>query len=201
LVVLAASFRYQEQSKELMLELKYVLELFQQPFMAVFENMAAAVDAPGMTEDNLRLIFETLRLMARIFFSLNWQDLPEFFEDSMPRWTQHFGKLLSTEYPLQSGSDDEPGPVEVVQAAIVEVLNIYATKYEEEFQPYLQPFAQTVWQLLIRTGRETKFDNLATTSIQFLTTVVSKPAHAHMFNEQILQQFVESIVVPNLTVR
>jgi len=29
-----------------------------------------------------------LRTMARIFFSLNWQDLPEYFEDHMAEWME-----------------------------------------------------------------------------------------------------------------
>lgn len=132
-----------------MIELKYVLEMFQEPFMTVFEGMAAAVDTP-MAPDDLKLVFETLRLMARIFFSLNWQDIPEFFEESMPRWTAQFGKLLSNNYPVESDNDEEAGPVEKLQAAIVECLNIYATKYEDEFQDHIPNFAQMVWQLLTR---------------------------------------------------
>jgi hypothetical protein len=33
-------------------------------------------------------MMSALRTMARIFFSLNWQDLPEYFEDHMAEWME-----------------------------------------------------------------------------------------------------------------
>ena len=33
--------------------------------------------------------------MTRIFFSLNWQDIPEFFEDNIAIWMTEFMKYLT----------------------------------------------------------------------------------------------------------
>ena len=33
-------------------------------------------------------MMSALRTIARIFFSLNWQDLPEYFEDHMAEWME-----------------------------------------------------------------------------------------------------------------
>jgi exportin-2 (importin alpha re-exporter) len=51
---------------------------------------------------------------------------------------------------LETDSDDEPGPIEKLQAAVVENLNLYASKYEEEFAPFLQNFTMSIWALLMR---------------------------------------------------
>ena len=37
---------------------------------------------------------ESLRLICRIWFSLNWLDLPEYFEDHMKEWMDEFAKFL-----------------------------------------------------------------------------------------------------------
>lgn len=44
----------------------------------------------------LRVIYSSLVLMAKVFYSLNFQDLPEFFEDNMETWMTNFHSLLST---------------------------------------------------------------------------------------------------------
>ena len=62
---------------------------------------------------------------------------------------------------VDPSEDTEPGPIESLQAAIVENLNLYTDKYEEEFQPHLQMFTQAVWALLMKVGSEPKFDALA----------------------------------------
>ena len=52
----------------------------------------------------------------------------------------------------------------------MENVNLYATKYEEEFQPYLQVFATAVWELLKASGTSAaipKYDELITTSMRY----------------------------------
>ena len=60
---------------------------------------------------------QSLGLMAKVFYSLNYQDLPEFFEDNMKVWMDGFHSLLTApNIPcLDSGSDDVGGPQEVLK--------------------------------------------------------------------------------------
>ena len=77
------------------------------------------------------LVLESLRLCCRVFFSLNWQDLPEFFEDHIAEWMGEFERYLCYEkFSLGADvDDDEEGPVERLQAAIVENASLYAQKF------------------------------------------------------------------------
>jgi hypothetical protein len=61
--------------------------------------------------------------MGRIYFSLNWQDIPEFFEDNIAAWMEEFAKYLSYSNPLLVDADEasEPGPVERLQVRDGEV--------------------------------------------------------------------------------
>jgi exportin-2 (importin alpha re-exporter) len=93
------------KSDELFGPLKYVLENFAKTFLDVFAETAQKALNPtgGVPVPQLLQAFDALRLMARIFFSLNWQEIPEEFEDSMQGWTVVFAQVcLVTSYPFKS---------------------------------------------------------------------------------------------------
>ncbi|CAM9594681.1 unnamed protein product, partial [Phaeothamnion confervicola] len=88
------------------------------------------------------------------------------------------------------------------QAAVVENVNLYASKYEDEFTDHLKPFTEAIWGLLMKVGAQQKHDILATTCIRFLTSIVSKQMHAEMFgNPVLLTEILQRIVLPNLAIR
>ena len=169
-------YRYTYKSDTLFAEIKECLIGFQVPLLETYKSNLQYIDTlttttstagtSGATKDNniqlLIIAIETQRLMTRIFFSLNWQDLPEYFEDHISEWMSAFAHFLSYKNPTLAGSrtqgptqtrdtesETEPGPIESLQTAIIENLNLYATKYEEEFMPYLAPFTQVYISVLI----------------------------------------------------
>jgi exportin-2 (importin alpha re-exporter) len=200
-------FRYVFKTNELFENLKYCLDEFQVPLLQLFTQMTAAVDGCAGDKDMLEKVLSIIRLLSRIFYSLNWQDLPEYFEDHMGEWMQGFSKFLTYTNPLLNpedpdDDDEEEGPLDGLQASIVENLTLYAEKYEEEFEAHLQSFTQVVWQRLVQASTARRHDNLATTSIKFLNILASKPMHAAMFKEEAtLRQIVESIIIPNMMLR
>lgn len=48
--------------------------------------------------------------------------------------------------------------MEQLKSQVCDNLALYAQKYDEEFKPYLPMFVTDVWNLLISTGLEPKFD-------------------------------------------
>lgn len=196
-------FRHVYKTDALYAELIVCLQGFQEPLLRTFEATVAAVGSCGDKKESLRVLLDTLRLMARIFFSLNWQDLPEYFEDNMRLWMGEFAKLLEYANPLMVDRDEEsePGPTESLQTAIIENVELYVMKYEDEFKDYLPTFTQLVWKLLLDVQMQPKYDNLATSSIKFLTSVSSKRLNAALFTDQVLQEVIQHIVVKNLTAR
>ena len=66
-------FRYVFKTDALFSELKYVLELLQEPLLGLFKAMGDMLATPGATAQQLGVVMEALRLICRIFFSLNWQ--------------------------------------------------------------------------------------------------------------------------------
>ena len=96
-------------------------------------NSAANSSNPALSVDLLSCV----RLMCRIYFSLNWQTIPEFYEDNIQKYMNAFHFFLSkTDYNF--GNDETVTMMIRIQSAIIINLKLYAEKYDEEFQPFLE---------------------------------------------------------------
>lgn len=193
-------FRYVLKSDELYTVLKICLDGFAMPLTNQFQHYSLMVDSCANDKAKLVVIFETMRLMSRVYFSLNWQDVPEYFEDHLELWMKEFAKFLEYTNPIliDTNEEDEPGPIENLQSAILDNLNLFATKYEEEFENYLGLFTQLVWKRLVEVGPQPKYDVIATSAIKFLTSVCSKDCNKGLFTEPVLKDIIQHIVVKNL---
>ena len=87
-------FRYVFKSDALFADLKFVLEQLHAPLLALFKTMGEHLARPdvGASAPQAAVVMEALRLICRIFYSLNWQDIPECFEDNMAEWMGGFVK-------------------------------------------------------------------------------------------------------------
>ncbi len=194
-------FRFTYKSDALYSELKYVLGILAAPLTALLMRLGQALDVADDDQKCCKEVLESLRLACRIFYSLNWQDLPEFFEDHMAEWMGQFEKYLGykSKAPQNEGDDE---CIVRLQSAIMDNISLYAQKYEEEFTPFLPRFVSATWQRLIKLGLLPKHDRLAAASIRFLAEVASKQMHTTMFMEgNALSQVIEAIVLPNMSIQ
>ncbi|KAK4476329.1 hypothetical protein RD792_015475 [Penstemon davidsonii] len=199
-------FRYQFKTNELLLDLKYCLDSFAKPLLEVFKRTAVFIDlAMGSGTANagvLKGYIESQRLCCRIFYSLNFMELPEFFEDHMDEWMIEFRKYLTAKYPiLEDSGKDGLALVDELRAAICENLSLYMEKEEDLFQKYLSGFVESVWGLLVAASNSSTRERLTVTAIKFLTTVSTSVHHALFARDDILQQISQSVVIPNVMLR
>ena len=54
--------------------------------------------------------------------------------------------------------EEEAGLLEQLKSQICDNIAMYAQKYDEEFAPHLPLFVTAVWNLLINTGHQPKYD-------------------------------------------
>lgn len=128
-------FRYVQRSDDLYADILYVLNKIQEPLTRLFLQTAGSLDGnPSIPEVTARLA--ALRSMCRIFYSLNYQDLPEYFEDHMPEWMGGFAKLLEYANPALVDEDEEMQPGEslarliaIVKCLVLSLLKEYAHSY------------------------------------------------------------------------
>ena len=64
---------------------------------------------------------------------------------------------------------DEAGPLQVVQGLVCDNLALYASKYQDEFSPYIRDCVTAVWHLLMALGLEEKNDTVVASGIKFLS--------------------------------
>eukprot|EP01091_Cochliopodium_minus_P009970 TRINITY_DN2578_c0_g1_i1.p1 TRINITY_DN2578_c0_g1~~TRINITY_DN2578_c0_g1_i1.p1 ORF type:complete len:972 (-),score=302.01 TRINITY_DN2578_c0_g1_i1:116-3031(-) len=196
-------YRAFSASEKIMIELKNILLHFQEPMLKIFSSVTEMITKTSNGKE-LEVLFTLINLLLKIFYSLNVVDLPEYFEDHMK---EYFGafivflKYKTEAKELVSDDDEKAGRLHKVQANICEICNLYATKYEEEFGPFLQGFVQEVWTMLAQASNLPKFDGVVTSSIKFLTSIASGVSHQMFNNQNALQSICEKILIPAMTLR
>uniref|UniRef100_A0AAQ5Y8F9 Exportin-2 n=1 Tax=Amphiprion ocellaris TaxID=80972 RepID=A0AAQ5Y8F9_AMPOC len=179
-------YRHEFKSNELWSEIKLVLDTFALPLTELFKVC--------------NVCFECLPVTVLCIIT---QDLPEFFEDNMETWMTNFHALLTLDNKLlQTDDEEEAGLLELLKSQICDNAALYAQKYDEEFQPYLPRFVTAIWNLLVSTGQEVKYDLLVSNAIQFLASVCERPHYKHLFEDQnTLTSICEKVIVPNMEFR
>eukprot|EP00158_Paraphelidium_tribonemae_P005960 Partr_v1_DN27606_c1_g1_i2_m64926 putative CSE1 chromosome segregation 1-like (yeast) len=194
-------YRHEFRTDELFSELKFVLDRFCPAYLQLFINTDRLIGENAGDGQALQVLFGCLHLLCKVFYSLNSQDLPAFFEDNMKSFMPLFLKYLAYINPQLKSDDDEAGILEKVKSSICEVAAMYATKYEEEFTQ-LPEFVQAIWENLTHLGLEAKYDQLVSTSIAFLSSVSKNPRHQATFGTpEALKNICEKIILPNIQLR
>uniref|UniRef100_A0A8C6PGN0 Exportin-2 n=1 Tax=Nothobranchius furzeri TaxID=105023 RepID=A0A8C6PGN0_NOTFU len=196
-------YRHEFKSNELWSEIKLVLDTFALPLTELFKATIELCQTHANDVNALKVLFSSLTLISKLFYSLNFQDLPEFFEDNMETWMTNFHGLLTLDNKLlQTDDEEEAGLLELLKSQICDNAALYAQKYDEEFQPYLPRFVTAIWNLLVSTGQEVKYDLLVSNAIQFLASVCERPHYKHLFEDQsTLTSICEKVIVPNMEFR
>ncbi|GFO03315.1 exportin-2-like [Plakobranchus ocellatus] len=195
-------YRHEFKSQELWEEIKFVLENFASTLTELFKATMGLATTHANDPKALKVIFSSILLICKIFYSLNFQDLPEHFEDNMDVWMEHFLHLLRADNKLLQTDDDEAGLLEQVKSQICDNVGLYAQKYDEEFSTHLPNFVKAIWELLVTTGPSVKYDLLVSNAIQFLASVAERPNYKSLFDgTETLANICEKVVVPNMQLR
>lgn len=189
--------------------------------MKTFQLVSESYLSPNFVKEDSefsRTLLEILYRCCRIFYSLCYQDLPEYFEDHMEEWARGFLKILNLSLSSAPADtdDNDNSFFDQVQAETLDNITLCAEKYEEEFRPYLSQFVSATWSLLIRHGNATKYDQVVTAGMGLLT-IVSKSVDFGLFSEPdtlkqvrnifcllhifIMFQVCEYIIIPNVELR
>ncbi|XP_014296860.1 exportin-2 [Microplitis demolitor] len=196
-------YRYEFKSQSLWTEIKFVLDKFAKPLTDLFVATMNLTEVHANNNEALRVIYNSLTILSKVFYSLNFQDLPEFFEDNMDTWMSNFHRLLTVNVPaLQTDDDDEPGVIEQLKSQVCDNIVLYAQKYDEEFQKYVPQFLDAIWKLLNTTGQQAKNDTVISNSLQFLVTVADRAHYRTLFEDpETLRNICTNLITPNIEFR
>jgi len=197
-------YRYETKCDDLWREIKFVLEKFAIPFTELFVKIFDYSKEQADNPKAIKVIVSSLVQCAKIFYSLNSQDLPEEFEDRMKLWMPRLQELLVFEnkHIESDATDDEPTEIEHLKSSVIDSVNLYATRYDEEFSPFLESFVMKIWQLLMSAKQIPRFDSLVASGINFLTAISQRPQYKPIFGaNDTVDQIFQNIVVPNSRLR
>ncbi|KAJ2451890.1 importin-alpha export receptor [Coemansia sp. RSA 2336] len=191
-------WRSEFRSDKLYTKINYVLNEFTDAYLQVFMTTDKLIDEHANNREALKMLLHSMMLLCQIYYDLNCQDLPPFFEDHMGQFMQTFHKYLVYSNSWAESEDDEvPGDLEEVKSSICEIIELYAQRYEEDF-PQLPQFVETVWNMLTTIGPAHKYDTLVSRGMAFLRTVVRNPRQKHLFaSSDSLRLICERIIIPN----
>ncbi|SCU88032.1 LANO_0D00870g1_1 [Lachancea nothofagi CBS 11611] len=192
------------RSDELFLEIKFALDKFATPFLGLLQSVDEQITANSTNEAKLTLLFEVLLVLVKLYYDLNCQDIPEFFEDNVHLGMGIMHKYLAYENPAleDTDEDDQPSLVTRTKSSIEELVQLYTTRYEDVFGPMVTEFIQTTWNLLTSLSLQPKNDVLISKSLHFMTAVTKIPKYFEVFNnESALSSITQQIILPNVTLR
>jgi len=197
-------YRVEMASNTLWAEVKYVLETSQAQLTALFKKVCAALPANTANAAVMPQLGQILVLLTRLFYSLSVQDIPAYFEDHLKDWFAPFQQFLkfTNDFLNPAPRSDAPGIIDDLKAAICDVVSLYTEKYEEQFDKFVPGFVNEIWQLLTQLSDASRYDQLVTTAIKFLTSVVKRENYSKLFeSQQALQIICEKVVIPQIKLR
>jgi len=195
-------YRHEQRSDELWFEIKLVMDNFAPAFTQLFQLLMSYYPKKESDQVEMKNIFNSILLIVKIFYDLNAQDLPEHFEDNIQIYMTHFLTLLSYDNQQLHSTNNDPGVLDQVKTEICRSVALYADNYSDEFKPYAQQFALTIWSLLTKLDLSPAYDELISTAMKFLSTLAARSHHCGMFEGgDTLKTVCEQVILPNLFLR
>ena len=189
------------RSDELFTEILHVLGRFTIPFLKLLESTDTAIAQNQSNKAQLQQHMAVLNTSIKVLHDLTCQDMPDAIVGQLEGIVGLLDKYLKYDNKTLS-LEDEAGPEEFVKAAIFGVITLWTTKYEEDLDRHIGGLIGTSWNLLTSLGQDTKFDILASRGMNFLNSVAGSPKNKATFNnEGALQQIIEKVILPNITLR
>ncbi|KAL0216100.1 hypothetical protein P9112_008284 [Eukaryota sp. TZLM1-RC] len=192
-------------SDELIREMLHVLEpysVFCTPFLSLFTNLIKAFTTSPMD----KMIQQGILYSLDIIMHLTTPDLPAFFEDNFASQEQNilsmFRTLLgSPEDDPHAERDDPPSNNWKIKEKVCDLIRIYGSKYESNFEPFIDLFLQDVFSLISGLSDAPRFDGISISATLFLDAIARSNKKQKFNSRPILEAVVNQVALPLLTYR
>ncbi|CAF0873836.1 unnamed protein product, partial [Didymodactylos carnosus] len=152
-------YRYEAKSDELWTEIAHVLEKFAPSFTEFFKSLMAYIPQQETNATEIKIIFDSLFVITKIFYDLNAQELPDHFDDNKDVYLNNFLLLLAYDNPLLRSDANNTGVLEQVKTEICRIVALFADNYSDDFKPFTQQFASAIWSLLTKLDSSPGYDD------------------------------------------
>lgn len=187
-------YRYSFRSDELWTEIKLVVDTLYAPYFAVATQIYQCLQN-ATTQTEITMHIQTFIPLLKVFISLNGQDIPQQFDDSLPNWMNLLNFLLNYLSPLLT--DDSA--LFILKSKVLKCLTLYAQKYDEDFEPYVKNFCTSVWDLLSRASGFSQYDRFVSACLEYFRVVTFKPQIAELIHSNLSVMF-GNLILPNMVI-
>ena len=202
-------YHIESKSDSLFREIIYTMDKICKPMtddainIIKYFNSYNSNDNNGNNDEVMLQCLQMMNKIMSIFYSLNYQDFPEFFEDHLNEWITILNDTLLL--PNKTGeisnniSPSLRGLILKVKAKTLKNINLYYSNYYEDIEKYAQDLCGSVWTLMCKS--KTISDNYSKLMKELLDFFKSGFQMGKINNLKIeqLNQIFEYIILPNLS--
>ena len=148
-------YHIESRSDPLFREIIYTMKKICQPMTEDAINIIKIFNTNCTNNDSMIQCLQIMNKIMSIFYSLNYQDFPEFFEDHLTEWITILNDTLLL--PNKTGdinTNINPSLYELilkVKAKTLKNINLYYSNYYEDIENYSQELCGSVWTLMCKT--------------------------------------------------
>ena len=156
----------------------------------------------NINDDLTKQCLQMMNKIMSIFYSLNYQDFPEFFEDHLNEWITILNDTLLL--PSKTGEISNINPtlhelILKVKSKTLKNINLYYSNYYEDIEKYAQDLCGSVWTLMCKSKIiSDNYSKLMKELLDFFKSGFQMSKMNNLKIEQINQIF-ENIILPNLS--
>lgn len=151
--------------------------------------LSSALTEKNMANANVAL--NLIELILHLFYSLNCVEFPEFFEDTLGEWMSIFKFILE----LKDLSEE----ILSCKTHIIKNVTLYCERYSSDFEAYIMPFFNLIWDQVEIIRMEPDFDKFVSAILRYLRSVVRNEKAKCFFTEKMPLLF-SKLLFPNIVV-
>ena len=155
----------------------------------------------NVNNDAFTQYLHIMNKIMSIFYSLNYQDFPEFFEDHLQEWINILSEtvlLPNKTSNLKLIDKDLHELCLKLKAKTLKNINLYYSNYYEDIENYAQIFCGSVWTVMCQSKVTDNFSKLMKELLDFFKYGFQMRRFGKLNLEQV-NQIIEYIILPNMS--
>ena len=198
--------RYHLESKseplfrEIINTMKYICQPMTDDALTIIKYFNS-YNQSNANNDIMKECLITINKIMSIFYSLNYQDFPEFFEDHLKEWITILNDVVLLPNKTSKINTIDPSLhdlVTKVKAKTLKNINLYYSNYYEDVEQYVNQFCSSVWTLMCQSKISDNYSKLMKELLDFFKWGFQMQRIKNLPIEQ-LNQIIDNIILPNLT--
>ena len=197
-------YHIESKSEPLFREIINTMKYICQPMTDDALNIIKYFNSYNANSGNNETMNQCLQMMNKImsiFYSLNYQDFPEFFEDHLEEWITILNDTVLLPNKTSNMNLINNQSYEFVlklKAKTLKNINLYYSNYYEDIDKYVQQLSGAVWTVMSHCKINDNYSKLMKELLDFFKYGFQMRRFNNLNMEQ-LNKIIESIILPNMS--